>query len=433
MTPYSAKSSSRCESRNFRLGVLHGALAELGKTLANPSLVLALFVRQLGGSNTLVGLLSTIHYSGWFLPQLFVAGRIQNEPHKAPYYVKAELTRSVGYAVIALAILATSRAGLLPFFFVLFAVSYLAHGAGSVPKFDVISKAISASRRGSFFARSNLWAGVVSLGAGLVVRSILNEGPSPPPVERYAWLILLAAVFFALAVIAFWAIAEPVIQSDRGQISWARQLRHVPVLLSHNAGYRRLVGTLVLMTVGQRLADSFYIVYATEVLGVPVAMAGIYLSTLVFSEIFSNLLWDRLSCRRESRVTIQLSAAAALAAPGAALLIGALAAPAASVLPSGSTLPGYAFMLVFLLMGVRDSGKHIGKRSVLLDIVPVAERPIYWGLLNTILGIVSLLPMLAGTMIDWLGFQPLFGLVAGLTLMGWLSSQRLGGTAGLAV
>jgi hypothetical protein len=433
LTPYLAKSSSRYESRNFRLGVLHGALAELGKTLANPSLVLALFVRQLGGSNTLVGLLSTIHYSGWFLPQLFVAGRIQNEPHKTPYYMKAELTRSAGYAIIALAILAMPQAGLLAVFFVLFAVSYLAHGAGSVPKFDVISKAIPAPRRGSFFARSNLWAGVVSFGAGLVVRYILNEEPGPPPVERYAWLILLAAVFFALAVVAFWVIAEPVIQSDCGQISWARQLRHVPALLSHNAGYRRLVGTLVLMTVGQRLADSFYIVYATEVLDVPVAMAGFYLSTLVFSGIFSNLLWDRLSCRRESRVTIQLSAAAALAAPGAALLIGALAAPAASVLPSGSTLPGYAFMLVFLLMGVRDSGKHIGKRSVLLDIVPVAERPIYWGLLNTILGIVSLLPMLAGTMIDWLGFQPLFGLVAGLTLMGWLSSQRLGETVGLAV
>jgi len=432
LTPYLAESSSRYESRNFRLGILHRALAELGKTLANSSLVLALFVRQLGGSNTLVGLLSTIRYGGWFLPQLFVAGRIQNEPHKSPYYVKAELTRCAGYALIALAILVMPRADLLLLvFFVLFTVSYLAHGAGSVPRFDVIGKAIPPSRRGAFFARRNFWAGVVGFGAGLVVRHVLNEGPGLPPVDRYAWLILLAAVFFALAVVAFWTIVEPVVQTDRGQISWTRQLRHAPALLGRNAGYRRLVGMLVLMTVGQRLADSFYIVYATEVLGVPVAMAGIYLSSLVFSEILSNLFWDRLSRRRESRVTLQLSAAAALAVPGAALLIGALAAPAASVLPPGSALPGYVFVLVFLLMGVRDSGKYIGKRSVLLDIVPVAERPTYWGLLNTVLGIVSLLPVLAGKMIDWLGFQPLFGLVAGLALVGWLSSQRLGGTAEL--
>lgn len=432
LTPYLAKPSSRYESHNFRMGILNRALAEVGKTLADPSLVLALFVRQLGGSNTLVGLLSTIRYGGWFLPQLFVAGRIQNEPRKSPYFVKAELARCAGYALIVLAILAIPQADLLlPVFFVLFAVSYLAHGVGSVPIFDVIGKAIPPSRRGPFFARSNLWAGVVGFGAGLVVRQFLNEGLEPPS-KRYAWLILLAAVFFALAVVAFWAIAEPVVQSDRSQISWAGQLRHVPDLLGGNTNYRRLAGTLVLMTVGQRLADSFYIVYATEVLGVPAAMAGLYLSSLVFSKILSNLFWDRLSRRRESRVTLQLSAAAALAAPGAALLIGALAAPAASVLPSGSTLPGCAFVLVFLLMGVRDSGKHIGKRSVLLDIVPVAERPIYWGLLNTILGSISLLPVLAGKMIDWLGFQPLFGLVAGLTLVGWLSSQRLERTVELS-
>ena len=60
LTPYLAESSSRYESRNSRLGILHRALAELGKTLADPSVVLALFVRQLGGSNTLVGLLPTI-------------------------------------------------------------------------------------------------------------------------------------------------------------------------------------------------------------------------------------------------------------------------------------------------------------------------------------------------------------------------------------
>lgn len=435
MNSYTAfpTSSDRYERRNFRLGILSGALTELGTTLAHPSLVLALFVKQLGGSNTLVGSLSTIRYGGWFLPQLFVAGRVQNEPRKSPYYVKAELTRCAGYAFIILAILAVPRADLLlPVFFVLFTASYLAHGVGSVPNFDVIGKAVPASRRGPFFARRNLWAGVLGFGAGLVVRHVLNAGPGPPPVNRYAWLILLAALCFALAVAAFRAIAEPIVQTDLGRVSWARQLRHAPALLGRNGAYRRLVGTLVLIDMSRRLADPFYIVYATEVLGVPTAVAGIYLSAMVFSEILSNLFWDRLSRRRESRVTLQLSAAAALAVPGAALLIGVLTAPAASVFPLASTLPGYAFVLVFLLMGVRDSGKDIGKRSVLLDIVPIAERPTYWGLLNTILGIVSLLPVLAGTMIDWLGFQSLFGLVAGLALVGWLSSQRLEGTAGLA-
>lgn len=148
-----------------------------------------------------------------------MAGRVQNEPRKSPSYVKAELTRCVGYALIALTILAMPRADLLlPLFFVLFAVSYLAHGAGSVPNFDVIGKAIPASQRGRFFARRNLWAGVVGFGAGLVVRRMLNEEPGAPPLARYAWLILLAALWLTLAVVAFWAIAEPIVKTERGRL-----------------------------------------------------------------------------------------------------------------------------------------------------------------------------------------------------------------------
>ena len=427
-------SSDQHGSLNYRLGILHRALAELGKTVADPTVVLALFVKQLGASNLLVGLLSTVRYGGWFLPQLFVAGRIQHRPRKGPTYVKAELARCAGYGIIAAVILIMPHSNLLlPVFFGLFVLSYLAHGVGSVPNFDVIGKAIPVTKRGPFFARANLWGGIMAFGAGFLVRTMLSEGEGiSPPIEQYAWLIMLSAAFFALSVAAFRGIREPILQTNNKPVTWMRHLRQAPALLARKGNYRRLVGTLVLMTVGQRLADPFYIIYATEVLHVPVAMAGLYLSALVFAKIGSNLLWDYLSRRRESSVTLQLSAAAALATPAVALLIGALTAATRFPSLSSGTLAGYAFVLVFLLMGVRDSGKHIGKRTVLLDVVPTAERPTYWGLLNTILGIVSLLPVLAGKLIDWAGFQSLFGLVAALALIGWWSSYRLGERMDLA-
>lgn len=427
-------SSDQHGSLNYRVGILHRALAELGKTLADPSVVLALLVRQLSGSNLLVGLLSTIRYGGWFLPQLFVAGLIQHRPRKGPTYVKAELARCAGYGIIAVVILIMPHSNLLlPVFFGLFALSYLAHGVGSVPNFDVIGKAIPVTKRGPFFARANLWGGIMAFGAGFLVRTMLSEGEGiSPPIERYALLILLSAAFLALAALVFRGIREPILEAGSKPVTWMRHLRQAPALLARRGDYRRLVGTLVFMTVAQRLADPFYIIYATEVLHVPVSMAGLYLSALVFSKILSNLLWDYLSRRRESPVTLQLSAAASLAVPVVAVLIGALMVATRSSSLSQGTLPGYAFVLVFLLMGVRDSGKHIGKRSVLLDVVPAEERPTYWGLLNTMLGIVSLLPVLAGKLIDWAGFQSLFGLVAALALMGWWISHRLGERTDLA-
>src|SRR3712207_3290429 len=46
--------------RNYRLGVINGVLFTLGDSLCSAGLVLALLVRQLGGSLVLVGLLPAL-------------------------------------------------------------------------------------------------------------------------------------------------------------------------------------------------------------------------------------------------------------------------------------------------------------------------------------------------------------------------------------
>ena len=411
-----ATSANEELQRNVRCGVLNRAFSEVGKTLADPNVVLSLFVRQLGASNVLVGLLSTIRYGGWFLPQLFVADRLQHRALRGRVYVAAQLARCLGYAVIALAILAmpTSRT-LLPVFFGLFALSYLGHGIGSVPRFDVIGRAIPAEIRGSYFARANLIAGVFGFAAGFIVQALFRSGTDSPPVQRYAFLLLLSILFYGLAVAAFSGIRERDGVVKEGKPSLQRSLRSIPSMLSENRPYRRLAGTLVLMDVARRISDPFYIVFATEILGAPVFVAGAYLSTLVFAKILANLFWARISQRFGNQRVLQISAAAAFAVPAVTLaftLVGT----------SGGAVSGYLFASVYVLMGLRDSGKYVGKRSVFLDLVPEEGRPIHWGTLNTLLGLASFLPVLAGTMIDGLGFTITFGIVAAVSLVGLLSS-----------
>jgi Replication-relaxation len=66
--------------RNYRLGVINGVLFALGDSLSSAGLVLALLVRQLGGSLALVGLLPALLSDGFLLPQLLVGGRLQAMP-----------------------------------------------------------------------------------------------------------------------------------------------------------------------------------------------------------------------------------------------------------------------------------------------------------------------------------------------------------------
>ena len=86
---------------NTRWGYLNRTFAEIGKALADPTIVFSLFVRQLGASNTLVGLLSTIRYGGWFFPQLFVADRIQHRARRGRFYIIAELPSHTAAAAVA--------------------------------------------------------------------------------------------------------------------------------------------------------------------------------------------------------------------------------------------------------------------------------------------------------------------------------------------
>ena len=62
--------------RNYRLGVINGVLFALGDSLSSAGLVLALLVRQLGGSLALVGLLPALQIGDFLLPQMLVGGRL---------------------------------------------------------------------------------------------------------------------------------------------------------------------------------------------------------------------------------------------------------------------------------------------------------------------------------------------------------------------
>jgi hypothetical protein len=92
--------------------------------------------------------------------------------------------------------------------------------------------------------------------------------------------------------------------------------------------------------------------------------------------------------------------------------------------PQGGWLP-YLALPLFLLDGAVRPGQVLAGSNFLLELVPEAERPIYLGLSNTLLGIVVLISGLGGLVVDWLGFAGLFALSLGLYLVGYMFATRL--------
>ena len=411
--------------RNYTLAVLNQVFIRLGMSFTHPSMVLAVLVRQMGGSNTLVGLLPALRFGGWFLPQFLVGGAIQHLPRKLPFYVVMDSVRVVIYTFLGLLLFimgASDPSLFLAIFFVLFTISRLTTGSSAVVRLDLIGKVIPATRRASFMAARGLYGGLAGFAAGFVVGYILDTQDFLGFPRHFALLFLIAAASFAASVLVFSRVYEPPMPGNPPRISVRQQLSRVPTLLQQDPNYRRYVVVRLLLNM-VRIADPFYVIYALEVLHAPVAMVGTYLSTLTLASILSNPLWNRVSQRRGIKTTLLTSSFLTDLTP--LLAVGMPFLPRSLGLGNNHPWSAYIFGLVFAAAGLSQSGRGISLMTILLNISPPEERPSYIGFVNTLLGIESFLPVFAGGVVDTIGFVPVFLAAAGFVLLGSSMALKL--------
>jgi Na+/melibiose symporter-like transporter len=387
--------------------------------ITHPSLVLAIFVRLLGGSNALVGLLPAIRFGFWLLPQYLLAGWIGSQPLKTRIVLPLETGRAAIYGLLAVLTIGVGTSHpqlLLVLFFVVFTLSRVTAGACGLARMDVIGQVVPSQRRARFFAMRNFWGGVLVFGAGMLVRHMLNPARDESLMSSFALLFGLSAVAFLVGVLSFRGIGERPSPISAAQQSLRAQLVGTPELIRRNPVFRHYLLMRILLTM-TRLAEPFYPILALDVLGAPASMVGFYLSAMTLAGVVSNLVWQRVDRARGPCFMIQLSSfltvltpLLATALPWGMRLLGFTVA-------SHGLLPAYLFTAVFVLAGLSASGRVIGLSALMLDIVPSAERPRYIGLVNTAVGVVSFVPLLSGLIIDRFGFEPVL-LAATLLLLG---------------
>jgi len=415
---------SSTERRNYRLGVTNGVFTQLAMNITHPSLVLSVFVRVLGGSNTLVGSLSALRFGGWFLPQFLVAGWIQPQQRKVPIAVALDIVRLALYATLGVLTysLGLSNPRLLLFiFFVLFSLSRLTAGIGALARTDAIAKIVPPARRAAFFASRNFWGGVVVFGAGILVRYVLDENRGWPFPADFTLLFGLSTLYFLVALLVFARVREQAGPAGLPHHSLKEQLARAPGLIRGDPAFRRYVLVRILLSM-TRLSAPFYPILALERLDAPVSMVGFYMSAMTLSRVLSNPLWQRISRSRGNTFLVKASALLTVLEPLTAVALPWLMRLAGLTVQHSGLLPAYVFSLVFLIAGSAQSGRGIGLMALLLDMAPDAERASYIGLVNTVLGFVSLLPILAGAVIDRIGFEPIFVLTTLLLLCAYLAT-----------
>jgi MFS family permease len=410
--------------RNFRLGVTNGVLLGLVDGLLAPSIVLALFVNRLGGSNILVGLLPAIASGGWFLPQVFIAGRVQGQLHVMHWYRGTAFTRAICMTLLTVA--TVSLAGypglLLGVFFLLYSIYSLAGGISGIPWLEMVSKMIPPRRRGTFFSLRSFWGSLLAMLSSGFLAALLAEqafGGLPFPVN-FAVLFGVVTVLVAAAYTAWMLMREPKATVAAQPITLRALTRRGRELLRIDSEYRAFTIVRILLALAT-IADPFYAVLAKVVLGAPNEVIGLYVAASAGAGLASNFIWGPLGDRASNRTLMMVTVIAVALVPLSALVISAFD----TVLPVA--VVSTVFAAVFVLQGLAAGSARIVNNNMLLTIAPAAERATYIGFLNTVLGLVTFIPPFGGALVDVVGFTALFVLALVIAGSAMLATTRMSG------
>jgi MFS family permease len=407
-----AKTSTPDYRWNYTALLVGHAVFGVAFTFINPDSVLPAFAGQLTASAPVIGLVGSTFRGGWMLPQMAVARMINDKPRKKPYMVVGMGGR-IAFWLLALALwtgLGGYPAAMLALSFACFTVFAILDGASGLAWFDIMARAVPLRQRGRLLGVAQAISGTVGIGAGALIRLILNQHPFP---ANYALIFTLASALLGAAAIPLMLIREPPPQASdpgpKGEMAsgWLKPL-FADVAFRRLMLCRLLVGMIMLVT-------PFYVKHASEVLGLPELVVGDFVIAQTIGGVVASLLLGAVCERWGPHVVIRIAIAAAT--------LGPLFALAAHLAGGGWLAKAYPF--VYVTLGVINSAWVMGFFNYLLEIAPEDMRPAYVGLSNTIIGSMTLVPILGGWLLETTSYAALFGLTTALMGAGFFVSLGL--------
>ncbi len=396
--------------RNYVLNVSNGAATKLAEQLAGPNLVLPWIMSSIGAPSALAALLMPIKQVGSLAPQLLISAQIRRLARRKWAWVAAGSLQALLLMLIALVVLRLEGSVAGALIVALFALFAIASGMGSVAFQDVTGKTVPKGRRGRMLANRATIGGILTLIAGLLINQYLGEDSG---LSAYVWLIVLAAVLWALGAALFALINEVPGATEGGRNLW-QELRFGLSRVREVSAFRQYLGVRALL-LSIEVAMPFYALHARELFGGAAQALGVFVITVGIANIISSPFWGRFADTAVQKVLLWSGVMGAIAG-ALALLTG--------VLPEDLRHP-LVYAAVFVVLGVAEAGVRLGRKTWLVDAAPDEERPTWVAFSNTSIGVLALAAGGLGLLADMTRIEVVIGLLMLLSLIGAALCLRL--------
>ncbi|MCL4250962.1 MAG: MFS transporter [Anaerolineae bacterium] len=385
--------------RNFIFFLTDGILFTIAMNLIGSTTVIPDFVRRLTSSEILIGLSGSLFEIGWTLPQLFIARYIVHFERKKWWFVGPSIP--VRFVILIFAgitvLLGKDRPeAILIAFLISYGIAGIGDGVVGVPWADLTGTSLDERWRARMFGLMTAVVGVIMLVLSPLIGTILGEtGPGFP--NNYALLFGAAGVFFAVSIIPILFIHElPGGKRAEKVPSFGEFLPQLGHVLRTDVPFRSVIITRMLTSLFA-MAGPFYIGFATVQLGLSSEVAvPTLLAMQTIGSVTGALAYTWLGARN-NLLFIRLALAGAALLPISALLAGVVGP--------------WPLYLGFLMAGLTVSNLFLSYQNWVVTYASPDQRPIYAGLFNTIATVISLIaPIIGGTVVQRLGYEPLFAL-----------------------
>jgi len=378
------------------LGADYG-LFMVGLAFVSSATVLPAFAASLGASTVVIGAIPAVMTVGWFLPPLFAAAHTERLERKLGFILRWTAWERVPFLVLTVVAFGfADRAPRLSIAMLLLMLLVMTGVGGMLMPawMDLVGRAVPTRLRGRFFGLSGLAA---TLG-GLVGSAFTSWalGALTPSIA-YGACFLAATVAVGLSWVALAVVREPPATSARVQTDFRTHLAAIPALLRRDTNFARFLLGRVL-GFGAAMTTGFLTVYALRVLDAPIAEVGAFTALFLAGQMAGQIGLGWMADRAGHRNVLVLAVCVAAAMNLVALGAGSLG----------------VFRAVFALHGLLSGAVQVSATSLILEFAPALERrPTYIGIERTLIAPFGFgLPLIAGLLIDAVGYRPVFGLAA---------------------
>jgi MFS family permease len=375
---------------NFTLNLLYGLFGTTGWQLIMAPIFVPAYMKELGGTNTMVGLLLFCGGLSRFITPLVTAPLVEHEPYMKRKSVLVGTFMRAQLLFMALSGFFLPRWLNLLEFFVFFSLFNLFMGIQHVVYQTVMSKVIPVDRRGRFIGLRNFLGGVSVSLVSFIAGSFIENLDFP---DSYAATYLLAFGLTCTGLIFIAFLREPATPTLLEKTPVFKRLRMIPSLVKEDRNFGNYmaccaVGSFALMS------NPYFINYVNSELDISGSQFGLIAACFYMSRTSSNLILGPLADRRGFRLVFILSAG---------LWISAMIAVV--ILPI--TFPLAVFF--FMAFGAGMSGYRMSMNNMVFEFGSTAERPMRIAVVNSVVELSNAFgPLFAGVMADKVSYHSIF-------------------------